>query len=254
MRNDHKKAIELCKKKGHSIIHGFCDEAEVVKLRNEVELIQNNWDEYKSVMHFIEEKPSGEKNLIRAERIWESIPSLCEGDVGKRLFNIARGYIGEEAVLFKDKVNIRLAGSKGFAPHQDSASDWYSYGNNFLSIGIFLNQSTPYKGGFEVVDNKHLIGPIDNIEGRIELEEFRKLEPYGISAEAGDVILLDGDAPHRTLDNNSKEDTSHLILSYFNAEKCSAREDYYSKKTIDFDGDTHRNIYIFRSVHLDLNN
>ena len=46
--------------------------------------------------------------------------------------------LGEEAVLFKDKINFKMPGGDGFKPHQDSQAGWESYATYFINVMVCL--------------------------------------------------------------------------------------------------------------------
>lgn len=238
--------VETCKTVGHALERQFLDADQQAAFRDEVERLIARRTTDGEPMYFFEETPDGARRLIRAERIWEALPTLSQGPVGEALFEIARSYFGTEAKIFKDKVNIRHAGSKGYAPHQDSAAGWDAFAQRFLSIGLFLNPSTPERGGFEVVDKAHRLGRLDNDKGKMSMELFNSFRPYGIEADAGDIILLDSEAPHRTYDNTSSHDSLHLLVTFAADPKIDLRTAYYEKKASEFQGDRGKNEFKFR--------
>ena len=42
--------------------------------------------------------------------------------------------MGEESVLFKDKINYKYPGGEGFQPHQDITAGWGNYTNKHVSF------------------------------------------------------------------------------------------------------------------------
>ena len=238
--------VETCRQVGHTLIRGFLEPGIAGALRCEVMTLVNRRADRGRAMYFFEEESSGARRLVRVERIWEALPVLASGETGARLFALAEAYLGGPAAIFKDKLNIRHAGSQGYAPHQDSAAGWDAFAPRFLSIGVFLDLSNSKRGGFEVVDNAHRRGRLDNNKGKMSLDQFRLMNPHAIDADQGDIILLDSEAPHRTFDNVSEDDCHHLLITFM--PRCSEdlRSAYYDKKAIDLEGDLVNNEFKFR--------
>jgi hypothetical protein len=238
--------VTECREKGHSLIKNFLTEEQIGSVRKEVDTILDLESNHENPLFFFEVEETGDRRLVRVERIWEALPSLSESEVGMRLIELAESYLNGKVSIFKDKINVRYAGSKGYAPHQDSAAGWDSFGPRFLSIGIFLDKTSPEKGGFEVVDNAHNSGRFENDKGKMTLDLFRTLNPYSIDAVPGDIILLDSEAPHRTFDNISSSDSRHLLITFMIAEEFDIRSKYYEKKIAEFEGDKEKREFVFR--------
>ncbi len=49
--------------------------------------------------------------------------------------------LGEDAVLFKEKINFKIAGGGGFKPHQDSQAGWEDYAGNFISVMVCIDEA-----------------------------------------------------------------------------------------------------------------
>ena len=66
--------------------------------------------------------------------------------------------LGEEAVLFKEKVNFKMPGGDGFKPHQDSQAGWDKYTDFFISVLVCIDEATVANGCLEVVSGHHKRG------------------------------------------------------------------------------------------------
>lgn len=79
-------------------------------------------DEASPWMPYAEINAAGERVLCRTENYAAShdgLNSLLRGD---KLLSVLHELSGEEMVLFKEKINYKLAGSGGFSAHIDSVS------------------------------------------------------------------------------------------------------------------------------------
>ena len=54
--------------------------------------------------------------------------------------------LGEDAVLFKEKVNFKMPGGDGFKPHQDSQAGWDAYAKLFVTVLICIDEATEENG------------------------------------------------------------------------------------------------------------
>ena len=84
--------------------------------------------------------------------------------------------LGDEAVLFKDKINFKEPGGAGFKLHQDQQAGWSAYAPLFLTALVTLDRSTPENGCLEMAQGPRLsslIGP-----------EWVPLSPEGLDGRA----------------------------------------------------------------------
>ncbi|KAG2016929.1 hypothetical protein GB937_005831 [Aspergillus fischeri] len=61
-------------------------------------------------------------------------------------------------LLFKEKINYKLAGSGGFDPHIDANAYTHVKDIKHLTIPAAVDEMNAENGGLEVVDGSHLIG------------------------------------------------------------------------------------------------
>ena len=54
------------------------------------------------------------------------------------MISLANKLLGEESILFKDKINFKYPGGEGFKPHQDVSAGWGKYCNKHINIAIPL--------------------------------------------------------------------------------------------------------------------
>ncbi|MEK9724046.1 MAG: phytanoyl-CoA dioxygenase family protein, partial [Rhodospirillaceae bacterium] len=58
--------------------------------------------------------------------------------------------LGEDAVLFKEKINYKMPGGDGFKPHQDSQAGWDTYCDFFISVLVSIDAATEENGCLEL--------------------------------------------------------------------------------------------------------
>ena len=237
----HQTAVETCHEIGYALIQGFYDETALTHLRGQIDHLLHHPKAYPGVYYYVnsQREPDGGRLIWRAERVWEALPFLADGPAGQTLIDIAGAYFGCEAILFKEKLNIRHPGSAGYAPHQDIAVGWHRVGERFLSIALFVNDTGPETGGFEFTDRAHRLGRLSQ-DGAwdMALDEFMKLDPHPVNARAGDVLLADAETPHRTVDNVSDTHSLHLLLTFAPKTDADIRAGYYAQQVEELGGRT----------------
>lgn len=67
--------------------------------------------------------------------------------------DVAGILLGEPAVLYKEKINYKLAGGAGWEPHQDAPA--YPYIDSHISCMIAVDEATTENGCLEVVSGLH---------------------------------------------------------------------------------------------------
>jgi hypothetical protein len=118
---------------GYLIIHDLLTEDETENLQRWAQEV-HDWpnDESSPWMPYAEINVAGETVLCRTENYAASHPGLNSLLRGSKLMGILRQLSGEDMVLFKEKINYKLAKSGGFAAHIDSV--WRSL--PFLSFRL----------------------------------------------------------------------------------------------------------------------
>jgi 2-aminoethylphosphonate dioxygenase len=158
----------------------------------------------------------------------------------------AGALLGGEAILFKDKINFKLPGGGGFAPHQDQQAGWSKYAPLFLTVMVSVDASDIENGCLEIAACRHKEGLIG--------EEWRPLEREGLAfepmqTEPGDVIFFDSFVPHASGPNQTLSPRRILYLTYALASHGDHRARYFADKRRDFPPDIEREpdrTYTFR--------
>ena len=121
---------------------------------------------------------------------------------------------GENVHLFKDKINFKLPGSKGFKPHQDATIWKNMYGiKSFLTMVISVDKSNIRNGclEFSKYKKKRLISKSwKEIPKKVE----KKLTWETIKTNPGDVIFFHDYTPHRSADNLSSKKRRMIFLTF----------------------------------------
>lgn len=195
-----------------------------------------------------------EDSLIGGGRIVSRIENFCPYHEGLNALT-SRGampdavsrLIGEPAVLFKEKINMKMPGGDGFKPHQDAQAGWNAYADFYISVLICIDAATVENGCLEMARGWHekgLIGdewrPLDGAEG-VTYETC--------PTEPGDVVFFDSYTPHRSAPNRTEHPRRMLYATYNRLADGDHRARYYADKRKNYPPDIEREAgkeYVFR--------
>jgi ectoine hydroxylase-related dioxygenase (phytanoyl-CoA dioxygenase family) len=186
-------------------------------------------------------------------RVIQRIENFCPYHVGfDRLIRysaLARWcseLLGGPVVLFKDKINFKMAGAPGFKAHQDQQAGWSTYAPSFLTAMVTLDAATLENGCLEIAAGGHrgeLIG-----QQWVPLEE-QGLDLKPVPTAPGDVIFFDSFVPHASKANLTDFPRRILYLTYNLASYGDQRARYFADKHASFPPDIDRDqekSYVFR--------
>ena len=135
-------------KKGFLLIKNFFDKHEVISIKNQI----NRKIKQKKNKNFYFEKNKNRLILRRIEKVSDYSKSCRELLESKKLIKVLEQLQKKKVKLFKDKLNFKYPGGKGFAPHIDGhfywkdknnkiRKGWNVYSKNFINAVIPLEKS-----------------------------------------------------------------------------------------------------------------
>ena len=148
--------------------------------------------------------------------------------------------LGEEAVLFKEKINFKLPGGAGFEPHQDAQADWGKYSGFHLTAMVSVDACTPENGCLEMVAGHHDRGLIGDLWKPLTAEQMQGMEFVSVPTAPGDAIFFNSYAPHRSAPNSTSTPRRVLYITYNRASEGDWRVQYYVDKRKSFPPDCER--------------
>ena len=120
-------------------------------------------------MYRQEVNASGKWVLCRTENFANYHPGFNSLLRGPRILHLLEQLAGEPMLLFKEKINYKLSGSGGFAPHIDSTAYTHIKNVKHLTILLAVDAATMANGGLEVVPGSHEMDvPINASDNCIE--------------------------------------------------------------------------------------
>jgi hypothetical protein len=189
--------------------------------------------------------PDGAGGILQHFEGTDAGPMLCRSEnfvpiheglrallCGGALVEVAGALLGEPAVLYKEKINYKLAGGAGFSPHQDAPA--YPLIEVHVSAMVAVDDADESNGGLEVVSRRFgEVLPLDE-RGCIEASIADTLEWTPVPVRAGQTLWFHSRTPHRSGPNRSDRPRRALYPTYNAASEGDLRSAYYDAKRAAF--------------------
>ena len=182
----------------------------------------------------------GRRIISRIEMFVDHHPGLAQLVSEERMTGRLAQLLGDQPLLFKDKVNFKLPGGGGFEPHQDIQPGWDEYASYFLTALVTVDPSTADNGCLELAAGHHSRGLIGRKWEPLSGAELLGLRFVEYPLEAGDVVFFDCFAPHQSKPNLTSEPRRNLYLTYNRLADGDQRERYFADKRRSFPPDFER--------------
>jgi 2-aminoethylphosphonate dioxygenase len=156
--------------------------------------------------------------------------------------------LGEEAVLFKEKINFKMPGGDGFRPHQDSQAGWERYASFFITVALCIDEATLENGCLQLVAGHHRGGRFTEWEPLSE-EEMAGMDFVPYPTRPGDLIYMDSYAPHASEPNLTDRIRRMYFATYNRLSEGDHLAAYYADKHASYPPDIDRlqgREYVFR--------
>jgi hypothetical protein len=190
------------------------------------------------------------------ERVIQRIENFCPFHHGfdrlvrhDRLSAAVSNVLGDEALLFKEKINFKMPRAPGFTPHQDQAAGWGRYAPFFVTAMVTIDATTIENGCLEIAPGWHDRGLLGPEWKPVPDEVVAGMAMKPLPTRPGDVVLFDSFVPHQSAPNATDEPRRVLYLTYNAARHGDQRAAYYADKFAAFPPDVARkpgDTYVFR--------
>jgi len=184
---------------------------------------------------------AGQKILQRIENFTQFSPVLERVLQTGKVVDMCSDLFDEKSILYKEKINFKLAGGDGFLPHQDVAAGWWMYGQSLhISMLISVDASNKENGALEVVRGQHRQGILGEPWKEVPQTLVDQYKWEMVSTQPGDVVFFDSFVPHRSAPNTSSSRRRILYSTYAKASEGDFRDRYYADKRKSFPPDCER--------------
>ncbi len=156
--------------------------------------------------------------------------------------------LGEDALLFKEKINFKMPGGDGFKPHQDSQAGWWNYGSYYITVMVCIDEATLENGCLKMVAGHHKRGLFREWEPLTEAD-MEGMEFVACPTKPGDLAFFDSYAPHASEPNMSDTIRRLYFATYNRLSEGDQMARYYADKRKSFPPDIEREPgkeYVFR--------
>ena len=216
------------------------DSAGVASLQRSVDEIAAWADDDGDWLHYRELTATGPK-LCRTENFVRFHEGLCQLLTSGHMIDVAAALLGEPALLYKEKINYKLAGGAGYSPHQDAPA--YRFVDVHVSCMVAVDDATVENGCLEVVSAAHAdVLPVDE-RGCIRSELVESMSWSAVEVRAGQALWFHSRTPHRSGPNRSDVPRRAIYPTYNAASDGDLRTAYYRQKVKELaavDGDPDR--------------
>jgi hypothetical protein len=166
--------------------------------------------------------------LCRTEGFVEVHPELTRLLTTGPMLAAAGALLGERAVLYKEKINYKLAGGAGYAPHQDAPA--YPFVQRHVSCMVAVDDSSMANGCLEVASgHHHALLPVDDV-GCLRDDVVTSLDWAPVEVAAGEVLWFHSRTPHRSGPNPGPTARRALYPTYNAGAEGDLRAAYYARK------------------------
>jgi hypothetical protein len=220
----------------HFAEHGWLltrtlDAEGVGRLRGWVDQVASWPDDGAGWLHHRELTEDGPK-LCRSENLIPFHDGLRALLTSGALAETASALLGERAVLYKEKINYKLPGGAGYAPHQDAPA--YPFVASHVSSMVAIDDARVDNGCLEVASGMHRELLATDDVGCIHPDVVAQLEWAAVEVQAGQTLWFHSRTPHRSGPNLSPLARRALYPTYNAASEGDLREDYYRRKLEEF--------------------
>lgn len=183
----------------------------------------------KKWMHHYEVGETGEKILTRTENVVPYHPGFAQLTMLGRIPMYVADAMGRDVFLYKEKINYKLSGGGGYAPHQDAPA--YKQVHVHATALLSVDPSDRNNGCLEFVSGRHKEGLVGlNKDGIIDETVSRNMAFTLCETDPGDLVIFSSYVPHRSRPNLSGRPRRLLYLTYNSQDEGYLRDEYYRHK------------------------
>ena len=236
------REVESFRRDGYTRVEGAFDAEEIARVSGWIDEIQA-WPETpgRHMMYFEQSLDESPRRILnRVENFFPYHDGMRDLLRNPCLLGAAAALFGDHAVLFKEKINFKLAGGGGFEPHQDVQAGWDDYASLYITAMVSIDEATERNGCLEMGRWNHRLELIGDMLRPLTETQTEGVEFVPCPTRAGDVVFFDSFVPHRSAANLSDAPRRILYVTYNLASEGDHRERYYADKRESYPPDCER--------------
>jgi hypothetical protein len=195
----------------------------------------------KYMMYFEESQADGSRILCRIENFVPYHEGFSKLITARRMRLAVSELFGEEAVLFKDKINFKMPGGDGFREHQDVQAGWDEFADLHITAMIAVDETNDANGSLEMIAGMHRQGVLGSMWAPLTDDDTDHVEYTAVHCLPGDAVFFDSYAPHRSHPNRTDQARRVLYITYNKLSEGDSRDQYYRDKRQNYPPDIERN-------------
>lgn len=208
----------------------FCKE-EIKILKSALKYLQELPEIINGPMKYFEVLEDNSVILNRVEKFFDYAPLVRDIFVGERILNTIQNLTKRNFVLFKEKINFKLAKAGGFKPHQDGAAFRRFVDDLLITAMVVVNKATAKNGCIKILQDNYERKLIQHQNGYIlaygDVEQHSWID---VEMCPGDLLLFSSYLIHCSLDNLSDYPRSSYFITYSPQDYGDQRDKYFDFK------------------------
>lgn len=224
-------AIDLTRwsRTGVALVEDFLVGDDLAVLRGWIDEVESSPATPGGYLHYDERVGAETSIRCRTENFVPFHPGLRKLLTEGPLLAMATALLGEEAILYKEKINYKNAGGAGFAAHQDAPA--YPFVQATITCMVAIDDTTVDNGCLDVVPGAHQSPLPTDDHGCIRRDIAESLPWEPVPTRSGSLLWFDWYTPHRSGTNRTTRPRRALYLTYNRASDGNRRDTYYAEKT-----------------------
>ena len=240
--------INFYRENGWIIIKNVFKQSYIKKIKSELLKRTKNKEKF-----FYYETIKKKLRLRRIEKVTDFSKNAKKLICSKKTMKLINGLEEKKYTLFKDKLNFKFPGGKGYLPHIDGhfywkdqnkkyQNGWKKYSSNLVNLVLPLETSNIKNGCIYIANKKdsEKIGKTffeisDNLvinTPNIKNKDLKKFHFYPIELQIGDICLFNWKCAHYSKNNYSNRSRMIFYATFCkkNEKKDLRRQYYYDKQ------------------------
>ncbi len=192
------------------------------------------------MMYFEPSQQDGTRIISRIEDFVSFHEGFAALTTRRRMYEAVSELLGENAVLFKDKINFKLPGGTGFEEHQDVQAGWDDYSSVHITAMIAIDATNAQNGSVELIPGMHKQGLLGKKWAPLTADDTANGVYQPVHCQPGDAVFFDSYAPHRSMPNHTDQARRVLYITFNSVSEGDHRRQYYDDKRRNYPPDIER--------------
>ena len=239
-----KEELIKFEKDGYVIVRNLFSESELLEAEKTIKEFSEKkiegWEIGKEMAYYETNLKNNLRVLTRVEKTIEYHDSISKLANSKKLTACLNDLMGEECILFKDKINYKHPGGTGWAAHQDIQARWDDFADYFMNALITIDDNDIDNGCLYVAPGHHKRKLIGKYDEQLQGSDLDGMNFVPVIAARGDTIFFDCFLPHKSDANMGERSRRNIYLTYNRMSEGNKRNEYITRKRKELPPDNER--------------